>query len=520
MRTKQEIIIQYYREGKSQRKISRDLGIHRKTVKSYIDEYESKRLALEVPEVVQDSFVENLVRVPKYESKNRQKRKLTRELSLRLEELYKQNEEKRRQGLHKQRMKKIDIYELVCEEGFEISYTTVCNYLRILAQKQSEAYIKQCYEPGSVCEFDWAEVKLIIAGKRYRVMLAVFTAAMSNYRWAKLFWRQDTSSFQQAHVDYFSQIGGVFQCMVYDNMRVAIRRFTVGGGKEPTESFLQLSTYYQFRWRFCNAGRGNEKGHVERDVEYIRRKGFSIKDEFESLAQANAHLLAIVEGLNIRPLQGKQKSGGDLFEEEKPYLYACPPAFDCAELLRCGVDKYSTICCGTNHYSVPDHLVSKRLDVRLYPIKVLVFWQGKQVCCHERRTGQYGWYIKLEHYLYTLERKPGAVAGSVALRSADECLRRLYEAHFTHQPKAFIQLLQYKSQKQKTLSQIQEAVEKCLLSCPHRPLSLDKIKVLCENVPDPLIKADQNREDAIEQASKRQLEQLALLLSNQKSIES
>ena len=39
MYTKQEIILQYYREGKSQRFISKDLRISRTTVKKYIDQY-------------------------------------------------------------------------------------------------------------------------------------------------------------------------------------------------------------------------------------------------------------------------------------------------------------------------------------------------------------------------------------------------------------------------------------------------------------------------------------------------
>jgi transposase len=40
MYTKQEIIIRSHREGKSHRKISRELQISRKTVKKYIEDYE------------------------------------------------------------------------------------------------------------------------------------------------------------------------------------------------------------------------------------------------------------------------------------------------------------------------------------------------------------------------------------------------------------------------------------------------------------------------------------------------
>jgi len=61
--------------------------------------------------------------------------------------------------------------------------------------------------------------------------------------------------------------------------------------------------YYQFAFRFCNVRKGNEKGHVERSVEYIRRKAFSVLDEFEDLPSANTHLLKIVRGLNEKEQQ-------------------------------------------------------------------------------------------------------------------------------------------------------------------------------------------------------------------------
>jgi len=66
--------------------------------------------------------------------------------------------------------------------------------------------------------------------------------------------------------------------MVYDNMKVAVKRF-VGTEKEPIEGLLQLSIYYGFRYRFCNVRSGNEEGHVERSVEVSagQRSRFGIR---------------------------------------------------------------------------------------------------------------------------------------------------------------------------------------------------------------------------------------------------
>ena len=106
MRTKQELILQYYRDGFSKRKISRKLGIHRQTVERYIRLYEEakKLLSQETEEGL--SFVEGLLCSPKYDGSKRPKRKLTQEAGVALDEYIKQNQEKRSGGLRKQVMKK------------------------------------------------------------------------------------------------------------------------------------------------------------------------------------------------------------------------------------------------------------------------------------------------------------------------------------------------------------------------------------------------------------------------------
>jgi transposase-like protein len=510
MMQKQEILIRYIRDGESVRKIARELAINRRTVKRYVENYEAKRQELIAGCRVEEVFVEELVRAPQYNSANRGRRRLTEDITRQLDEFMAANQEKRSRGLGKQLMKKVDMWEALREGGHCIGYTSVCNYVRSRTSGNREVYIKQQYEAGVSCEFDWAEVRLVIGGKEERLMLAVFTSAMSNYRYARLMWRQDMPSFQQAHVDFFTHLGGAYAEMVYDNMRVAIRQFTVKG-KEPTQGLLELASYYQFRWRFCNEARGNEKGHVERSVEYVRRKSFCRHDEFDSLEAANLHVEEVLERLNALPLQGKEESAGMLLDLERPHLFPSPPPFDCAKIEEVRVDKYSTICSGTNHYSVPEQWAGKVVQLRIYPAQLVVYAEGRQLCRHERRKGQHNWYLQLEHYVDTLRSKPGALAGSVALAAAGEYLRRFYERYCTQQPRLFIDLLHYQRQKQLSWQQIEAAVERL----PHtRPegISLDMVKILCEQPAAPAL-SQQPTDCAIEQASLQQLALLAQLMN-------
>jgi transposase len=240
MSIKQKIILRYYRDGDSQRKISRDLKINRETVNRYLKEYERARSKLSSSDVSDETLIENLVQSPQYNSSNRVKVKFTDQVSQEVDRLLQLNEEKRSRGLYKQQMKKIDILDHLHEKGYDIGYTTVCNHINAMLAQRKEAFIRQVYSPGDVCEFDWGEVKLEIGGQMRTLNMAVFTPAMSNYRFAVLFHRQDSVSFQQAHVLFFEHVGGVYHILVYDNMRVVIRKFVGPSEKEPTEALLKF----------------------------------------------------------------------------------------------------------------------------------------------------------------------------------------------------------------------------------------------------------------------------------------
>lgn len=154
--------------------------------------------------------------------------------------------------------------------------------------------------------------------------MAVFTSAYSNFRMAYLFTKQKTECFQEAHALFFQEVNGVFHTMVYDNMRVAVKKF-IGNKKEPTEALVKLSLYYGFHYRFCNPASGNEKGHVERSVEVVRRKAFAYQDTFKTLQEANKYLHEICLQLNQKPRKSHQQmTPNELLYTEQEYVFIVP----------------------------------------------------------------------------------------------------------------------------------------------------------------------------------------------------
>lgn len=480
MYTKQEIILSSYREGKSQRQISRDLQINRKTVKRYVEEYE-KLQQVNNQSSAMPELSACMTSPPSYASRIGAKRKLTQEVSAAIDIHLSDNNLKTGSGLRKQVLKKIDILESLHLQGFEVGYTTVCNYIRIKTKKQSikEAYIRQVYQPGSVCEFDWGEVKLEINGELNRYYLAVFTSAYSNYRYSLLFQRQDTLAFMESHVSFFSHIDGVFHKMTYDNMRVAVSRFVGLHEKEPTRALLEMRGHYLFTHRFCNIYSGNEKGHVERSVEYVRRKAFAPKYSFSTIEQAQDHLHQTVDRLNQTKQQLTGMTADELFKHEQVHLYKTSSALAFSESTPCRVDKYATICFGTNHYSVPDNLVESVVDVKVYSLKLEIFFRNTLVATHERNFGRQQWLISIEHYLATFKRKPGALNSSVALVSSPY-LKELYDDFFAATPRDFIDLLQFCVRFNVAQVKLEETVKLLISLCIHN-ITTEKITAILGN---------------------------------------
>lgn len=468
----------YRTVGYSKRAIGRELSISRKTVHKVIAEYES---ALKTPDP-EASLETILTTTPRYDSSNRRRRVISGTLKELIDDCLEKNARKRAMGLKKQCMRGKDIYELLLEKGFQISYPSVCKYIASLAKhkegtKSQEAFIRGYYPPGESCEFDWGEAKLYLNGKFQRLYMAVFTLSHSNGRYAWLFRHQNTLAFMESHRNFFRQVKGVPSIMVYDNMRVAIKEFA-GVEKKPTDALLRMSNFYRYHYRFCNIRAGWEKGHVERSVEYVRRKAFSINLHYENLEDAQRHLLATCQRINTRSAsaftEDKVESLAADIQALKPYTNE----MGCFEVAEYKVDKWSTICMKSSHYSVPDTLVGKIVTVKIYSEKLVILYNNDKVAVHERIYSQAkGWSVKLEHYLTTLLRKPGALTGSLALKQMPQKIQALFNKHFTDKARDFVFLLQYARDNNFTDNDIIEAY-KSLTGRGLRSISADQIKAM------------------------------------------
>ena len=178
-------------EGKSQRRVAREMGLARDTVRRY--------LATPLPE-------------PR---KRKRPRPVLEQVRPRLEQLL---EEWSQRTTAKQRITGRRLQRALREEGYEVGITLVLEYLREWRRTRAEVYVPLVHRPGESAQADFFEVSVELAGERRKAWLFLMRLMHSGRDFVRLYERQDQLAFLDGHVRAFAHFGGVPRRTVYDNL--------------------------------------------------------------------------------------------------------------------------------------------------------------------------------------------------------------------------------------------------------------------------------------------------------------
>lgn len=426
-------IIKLKEQGYSNRKVEKMLKINRKTIAKYWNEYQTniEKLNNTKDDLEIKEIQEKIVAEPKYNSKNRVKWKITPEFITALKNILNDELEKEKiLGTNKQALTKLQIYELLKKQGFDVSYSSVANEIAKIKNFGKECFIRQDYEFGDRLEYDFGEVKLVINGITKRYYIAVLSSPAGNFRWCYLYDNCKKEIFLDSHVRFFKMLGGIYKEVVYDNMRNVVTKFIGKNEKELNEDLIKMSIYYGFEINVTNAFSGNEKGYVEGSVKYLRNKIFAENYKFISEEAA----IEYMESQLIKLNENSQ------IEEEKKHLKKAKPPLELANITSSVVNKYGFIQIENNFYSVPEYLVGRKVTSKIYYNKILVYSDYELICEHKKIDGTKKISADIRHYLKTLSMKPGALKNSYALKS-NPILRTIYNKYYIQKPKDFIQII-------------------------------------------------------------------------------
>ena len=432
-------IIRLKEQGLSNRGVARKLGIDKKTVNKYWNEYKDNLKKLnettDSAEIIR--IQEKITSAPKYNSENRIRRKVTPEFLNALEKILEDEEKKVKVlGTHKQALTKQQIYELLKKQGFSLSYSTVVLEMKRIKNSGKECFIRQDYDFGDRLEYDFGEVKLVINGITKKYYIAVLSSPAGNFRWCYLYDNCKKDVFLDSHVRFFEMIGGVWKEVVYDNMRNVVSKFIGKNEKELNEDLVKMSLYYGFDVNVTNAFSGNEKGYVEGSVKYLRNKIFAENYKFNSEEAAIEYMESQLMKLNEN----------SKIEEEKKKLKTTKPPLELAEIRKSFVNKYSFVQIENNFYSVPEYLVGLSVTSKIYYNKILIYSNNELVCEHKKLDENKKISANIRHYLKTLTFKPGALKNSYVLKSNPK-LKSIFDKYYTNNPKKFIDIISKNKEK-------------------------------------------------------------------------
>lgn len=395
-------------EGQSARRVAREMGLSRNTVKRYLDGAEpGVRKPIERASPVLEK------------------------VGPRIFELL---EESKEWTAGKQRLTAARLHELLRGEGIEVGYTLVKQVVAEWKRKRREAFIPLEYAPGELAQVDFFEVFVDVAGVRGKAWMFVMRLMHSGRDFAWLYPRQDQVCFLDGHVRAFDHFGVVPQRIAYDNLKAAVKKLLAGSDRELSGRFAALTTHYVFEPSFCRPRTGHDKGGVESRGKAIRWQQLVPIPRGPTLSSITSELLTRLD----RDAETKTKADGltiaTRFEREKPCMLPLPQhRFRVSRHSQPSVSRRALICVDAAYYSVPCHW--KQLTVSAYAGVDSVEVIGPDSTIIHARVGRGQTQVDYRHYLPELARKPQAlrqVAASLIAQLGEPFAaswRRLVDIH-------------------------------------------------------------------------------------------
>lgn len=302
------------------------------------------------------------------------------------------------------------IYDRLCEEyGYSGKYTIVKDYVRAQRKRMKEVYFLLQQKPGT-SQTDFGEALVRIGGKVLKAHFFVMALSYSDDMFVKAYPTEGFEALADGHRSAYEHFGGVPPKNKLDNASTVVKSTHSERGRELTDNFISLRSHYIFESEFCNVRRGNEKGVVERFVGYSRRNFFVPMPSFASWDALNAYLLDKCKKRRAEKAARKDKTIGELFEEERSSFLPLPESpFDACQMFGTSVSSLSLVRFKNNDYSVWVEYAYRDVLLKAYAFHIEIVHKDSVVAVHERSFGENEVILDPLHYVPLLQQKPGAL---------------------------------------------------------------------------------------------------------------
>lgn len=239
----------------------------------------------------------------------------------------------------------------------------------------------------------------------------VMSFPYSNGFYFQVFPSENTECLLEGLQRMFHYMGGVPKTIRFDNFSPAVKKIFSKGERELTDTFEGFVLHYGFSYEFCNPGKGNEKGHVEAMVKYVRNNFLLPENTILDLDHFNKTLWVLAEEDRDRLHYDKQILQSKLYEDDQDNWLMLPEKkFECARYQEVKADKYGIVSIDTKQYSTTPRFAKQKVRVSITYNEIVILNDNNSVIVrHKRLYGIKRKSMVWQPYLDLLSKRPRAI---------------------------------------------------------------------------------------------------------------
>lgn len=283
-------------------------------------------------------------------------------------------------------------------------YTQFCEYYKTFTSRLKRS-MRQHRRAGEKLFIDFAGPTVGLSdGSRAQVFVSAMAA--SSYVFACATPAQRLDDWIEAMVRALHFYGGVPQLIVPDNARAVI---ATPDRYEPraNDTVLDLARHYGTSVLPARPRTPRDKASAESSVQVVTRWVLARlrHERFDTVAQVDAAIAALLPSLNERPFQKLPGSRASVFTElDAPALMPLPAQrYELARFktVKVHIDYHVEI--EAHRYSVPHALVGQTLEARITRHALELLLRGQRVAAHARNDRR-GGYTTVEAHMPAAHR--------------------------------------------------------------------------------------------------------------------
>ncbi len=294
------------------------------------------------------------------------------------------------------------LHAMLTEQDFNGSYSLVKQTVADLRPRLKVVYKTLHFNAGECAQVDWGVWKNVeVEGGQRRLSFFTMVLGYSRMLYIEFFLGESIEFWLTAHRNAFEYFQGVPEYVMVDNCKTAVIKPRKNGAEAIINAdYAAFAEHYGFSVNPCTPHRPNEKGRVERVINYARTSFLAGRAPSvpEALNPALWHWLENTANVRTHRVTGRQPI--DRFnEEEKAALKPLPVVpHPCAAILPVVANSCCRITVAANRYSIPPQFASTRLLLHRYADRIVVFTaDGQSVANHQRSFARNREIVDPEH---------------------------------------------------------------------------------------------------------------------------